>query len=146
MRRASKQLLPNLLGRRIDIYLNLHKPGYLSVRSASGPDRGRVIAHVQGIDLKDVVFKVSETGRDRVRRNRRKEVHAVVRGTITQCLTEAQSCLITNYLADHGGIPVRYNPYETDFFITRKGGKRVNVADRIVANGGWLVAMSPRSA
>lgn len=137
---AIKPVLGTLLGRRVDIYLNLHKPGFLSVRSASGMDRGLVIAHVQGIEIADCEFKVSEKGRDRVRRLKRKEVHAVVRGTIKAIFDGNDAALRTSRLASEGGRPVRYNPYETDYFQTRDTQQRIDKAEHVVAHGGWLVA------
>ena len=62
-----------------DVYLNLHKTGFLSVRAAEGPDKGRVVGHVSAIQLEDCSFRVSEAGRQRVIRDRCKNVHATVR-------------------------------------------------------------------
>lgn len=130
----------DVVGRVCDIYLNLHLPGYLSLRSVVGPDKGRVIGHVEGVDLRDCEFRVNESGRDRVRRNRCREVHAVVRGTVAATWTRARAQRAADILRSKGGKPVRYHPFETDFFQTRAGGRRVDHARRVIAAGSWLVA------
>lgn len=82
---------------RFAVYFNLHKKMF-SVKAVDGPQRGRVVSHTNHICLTDVRFKVSERGRQRVLKEKRKNVHAFVEGEIT----------------DEQNIPlslVRYNPY-----------------------------------
>ena len=89
-----------------DVYWNLHKGGY-SVR-----ERGRVIAHVDHIVLRDARFVVQRGGlRERVKR-----VHAMVRGEIVE--------------ADqpNGSVAVTYNPYRADHFQVRESGERIDTA------------------
>lgn len=71
------------------------------------------------IALEDVVFKVSEAGRQRVLREKRKNVHAGVLGTVL-------------------GIPVLqpadkafYNPYKYDSFVD-VNGQRLSTASLVV--------------
>lgn len=61
---------------RVFVYRNLHK-NCLSVRDVK---TGLVVAHVDSIVLKNVKFKVSKSGRERVLREKRKNVHAGVEG------------------------------------------------------------------
>jgi hypothetical protein len=91
---------------RVEVYRNLHK-GCYSVRALSGEDKGHVIDHVQSITLRDVSFIVQPAGRDRVLEQQRKNVHAFVRGTITD--TPVQY-----------GLSVRYDPYLNDAFIVTR--------------------------
>ena len=63
----------------VETYFNLHKKRF-SVRACEGPDKGRVIAHRKAVCLLNVKFKVSEAGRQRVLKEQRKNVHAVMRG------------------------------------------------------------------
>ena len=91
---------------RVEVYRNLHK-GCFSVRALNGEDKGRVIDHVQSIMLKDATFVVQPAGRDRVLREQRKNVHAFVRGTIT------------DQPIKHG-LPVRYDPYLNDAFVVTR--------------------------
>jgi len=93
----------NMNGERVFVYRNLHKKCY-SVKSLK---TGRVIAHVDSIDLINVSFRVSQSGRERVLRERRKNVHAGVVGYIA-------SSNDTNYSMD-----VTYNPYKYNSFVMK---------------------------
>lgn len=61
---------------RVFVYRNLHK-NCLSVRCVKTK---RVIAYVDFILLEDCTFKVSEKGRERVLKEKRKNVHAGIEG------------------------------------------------------------------
>ena len=88
---------------RVEVYRNLHKNCY-SVRALTGENKGRVIDHVRSITLKDATFVVQPAGRDRVLREKRKNVHAFVRGYVTdESITH--------------GMRVRYDPYLNDAFV-----------------------------
>ena len=60
---------------KIEVYWNLHKEMF-SVRH-----KGKVIAHVACINVKDAKFVVQKAGRERVLREKKKNVHAFIRGT-----------------------------------------------------------------
>lgn len=62
---------------KVEVYYNLHRSCW-SIRQG-----GLVLGHAQGITLADCVFKVSESGRQRVLREKRKNVHAVIAGSVT---------------------------------------------------------------
>lgn len=66
---------------RVFVYFNLHKKCW-SIRAMEGNQKGRVIAHAQAVELANCTFKVSEAGRQRVLREKRKNVHAGVVGDI----------------------------------------------------------------
>lgn len=66
---------------RVFVYYNLHKKCW-SIKALSGNQKGRVVAHADAVELKDCEFKVSEAGRQRVIREKRKNVHAGVAGTL----------------------------------------------------------------
>lgn len=102
---------------RVQVYRNLHKNCY-SVRCKK---TRKVIAHVNYIQLVNVEFKVSESGRRRVLREKRKNVHAVVEGDT-----------ILNGMENIEGIRVKYNPYFVDCFYTEDGP--IFKADRVVMN------------
>lgn len=93
----------NHMGEKVFVYRNLHKKCY-SVKSLK---TGRVIAHVDSIDLINVVFRVSEAGRQRVLKERCKNVHAGVVGYIADVSMSCQQTQVT------------YNPYKFDSFIRR---------------------------
>lgn len=87
----------------VDVYWN-------SIRRVFSIRRnGRVISHATDVALLDATFHVSEKVRDRVRRTGHKQVHAVIRGELVA------------YAPNSDGNLVRYNPYETDSFVTADG-------------------------
>lgn len=96
-------MIEHYLGEKVFVYRNLHRKCY-SVKSLK---TGRVIAHVDSIDLINVRFKVSEAGRQRVIREKQKNVHAGVVGYIADVSLLCQSSKVT------------YNPYKFDTFIRR---------------------------
>lgn len=63
---------------RVEIYRNLHN-GKLSIRDAKTK---HVIGHAARVYLHHAEFKVSQAGRKRVLREKRKNVHAVVNGVL----------------------------------------------------------------
>jgi hypothetical protein len=63
------------------VYFNLHS-GLWSVKALDGFLKGKVVGHAERIRLKDCKLKVSEAGRQRVLRERCKNVHAGVVGEI----------------------------------------------------------------
>ena len=99
-------------GREIDltkpvkVYKNLHN-GMFSVQQD-----GKVVAHVDTIDLKDVTFKVSEAGRQRVLAERKKNVHAFVVGLVVDVNA------FTTVDIQRRGVRVSYNPYKSGKFLT----------------------------
>lgn len=104
-------------GTPVDIYWNLHKDVF-SVRSRRREDYGKVIAHVDEFTLMDVKFVVSESGRQRVLAERRKNVHALVRGC----------WLMPHTVSVYPDTSVRYNPYEAGTFLSRDTGLPVLTA------------------
>ena len=101
-------------GMRVEVYRNLHK-GCLSVRH-----KGRVIRHLlhgEPLTLSDAQLVVGQAGRARVLREKRKNVHAVIRGTVVE-------------RAEPRGVPLHYNPYETDSWLLLDGGDEPNRVSR----------------
>ncbi|TXT25404.1 MAG: hypothetical protein FD131_4605 [Rhodocyclaceae bacterium] len=136
--------MPITNGLLCDVYLNLHKAGFLSVRAAEGPDKGRVVGHVSAIELEGCTFRVSEAGRQRVIRERAKNVHATVRGRVVDmclepspsaCLTEKHSAILTA-----GGNDTTYQPYYTPTFINRETKQPVHTAQTVVIVGKFVAA------
>jgi hypothetical protein len=104
-----------MIGKKVQVYFNLHKKCY-SVRDSK---TRLVIAHVNNISLVDVVFKVSEKGRQRVLNEQRKNVHAIVEG------------IILDYNAFERGMKsVTYNPYKNDSFVFRSDSTAVLEANK----------------
>ena len=99
---------------RVFVYFNLHKKCW-SVKALSGPDKGRVIDHVKAVSLYDAEFRVSEAGRQRVLRDKRKNVHAGVVGYRQEWPWD--------YIGDGYWRDVKYNPYRSDRFHVSDGTK-----------------------
>lgn len=94
---------------RVFVYFNLHKKVW-SVKALDGPNKGKVIARLPSVDLVGAQFKVSEAGRQRVLKERKKNVHAGVVGYLASILhmpSEVKS--------------VRYNPYVRGEFFDQAG-------------------------
>ena len=97
-----------LEGQKVEIYRNLHKKCY-SVRQ-----KGKVVAYFGYTDeliLKDAKFAVQPAGRERVRRENKKNVHAFVRGTVIRT-----GGLEREGILRRCGRMVRYDPYTMDSF------------------------------
>lgn len=105
---------------RVFVYYNLHRKMW-SMKALQGPSRGRVIDHATVVSLVNVEYRVSEAGRQRVIRERKKYVHAGVVGTVIPTKD-------TVSYAFEGA--VRYNPYEGPNFLM--DGKPVKTSDAVI--------------
>ena len=126
------------VGREVEVYYNTHL-GALSVRDAKTK---KVFAHARLVALEDVTFTVQPAGRDRVRRENKKNVHAWVRGRIMAYWKALGYDSWRNYiegyrLSEPNGTPVTYNPYKYDGFVERDSEKPVSKANvaLVYANG-----------
>lgn len=111
---------------RVRVYFNLNKAVW-SIKAMEGPLRGCVVAHADGVALINARTVVSQAGRERVIRERRKNIHAFIEGEL-----QAVQGLEMRYhydmgvhivydvepLASHGGQwgEVKYNPYRVGHF------------------------------
>jgi len=103
---------------RVEVYFNLHKHVF-SVRQCS---TGRVILHTDKVHIRDPEFVVRKSGRDRVLREGKKNVHAFVRGEISY---------FPDFDPDYLGYSlVAYNPYKYDTFVDVEGITPVRTAKR----------------
>jgi len=104
------------------VYWNFHL-GMFSVKQG-----GRVVAHVYDAVLTKARFKVSEAGRQRVLREKRKNVHATIRGLWVGA-NRAR-----NLIEDCEHVEnVSYNPYRGPSFIDKEG-KPVDFAEVVRLN------------
>ena len=97
---------------RVQIYWNSHK------RLWSVRQNRRVVLHAENLLLSDCRFVVNERGRQRVLREKRKNVHAYVEGT-----------LAAFGLGLHTAIRVTYNPYQDSAFVSM--GEPITTADLV---------------
>ena len=91
-----------LIGKKVTVYRNLHKKCY-SIKY-----NNRVVAHGTDIAMEGVTFRVQPAGRSRVLREKRKNVHAFVVGTV---LAIGKLFIPTVYQCR-----VKYNPYSAGSF------------------------------
>lgn len=99
---------------KVKVYWNLHKKCY------SVQHKGKVIDHLDRVVLENVEFKVSEAGRQRVLKQKRKNVHAFVVGS----LVDHKPLYEPHYVKT-----VKYNPYKYSSFVTVKDSEPVNKSD-----------------
>ena len=95
--------IAQLVSYRAKCYRNLNKPGV--TWSIVNSSTGLVDQYANKVILENVSFKVSKTGQSRVRKEKRKNVHAFVVGSI-----------ITNVPDNLKLFRATYNPYRDDGF------------------------------
>jgi hypothetical protein len=99
--------------RPVFVYRNLHKQ-CLSVQQD-----GIVRCHVDNIVLEDAEFRVSKAGQKRVRDEKKKNVHAKVKGMV---VADPSEILPIEWNS------VYYNPYKTDEFTDTSNSRHVQSA------------------
>lgn len=109
---------PLVQGQKVKVYFNLHKKCF----SIMDVKTGLVIAHADAVNLHNVEFKVSETGRQRVIREKKKNVHAFVIG-------EYQGAFVGQEKRS-----AYYNPYKTSHFLDEDGHGLLKVASVTCVN------------
>jgi hypothetical protein len=95
------------LGKRVMVHYNLHKHTF------SVTHKNLVILHADYVKLSDVEFRVRPGGKDRVRQEKSKNVHAFVIGN----LVDYCEFPCNNLPEDSLGNVVTYNPYKYDSFV-----------------------------
>ena len=117
---------------KVEVYFNLHKRVF-SVRSCK---TGRVIHHTKNVHIRDPQFVVRGGGRQRVLRERKKNVHAFVRGYATYFEDGIQAeynyglALFERPTLDTIG----YNPFMYDSFVKMPDETPVHQAERAWLN------------
>lgn len=97
------------LAMRVETYYNLHKK-CLSYRPSGG-----TVRHAHTILLNNVTFSVQPAGREKVLREKKKNVHAFVRGELVFVDHPYIEALID------GCHRVTYNPYKYESFVDFNG-------------------------
>ena len=96
----------------VELYWNVRLKKY-SVRALEGEHKGKVFTYARYAEVIDAEFVVRPSGQKRVRESGQKNVHAFVRGLITDDLS-------SDYAKKMLWRRVRYNPYIDDFFMVQK--------------------------
>lgn len=84
-----------------------------------GPNKGRVIQHATTLSLANCVFTVSEAGRQRVIREKRKNVHAGVQGTLIDAVNPGEC-----------ERKITYDPYRYSTFVDAKSREPILQAEQ----------------
>jgi hypothetical protein len=120
---AQKKSLSNsLIGERVMVYYNLHKHTF------SVQKNGIVVFHADYLKLKDVEFRVRVGGKEKVRKEKSKNVHAFVIGILEDfCEYPCEEMP-----EEPVGEIITYNPYLYDSFVFRKTKEPVYNANEVV--------------
>ena len=102
----------------VQVYWNLHK-NLWSVRH-----KCKVISHQGTVCLNNVTFRVQPAGRDRVRREGKKNVHAFACGEYGGTLSDKRL-----------GRNITYNPYKYDTFVYSDDLTPVEHCDKVYLSG-----------
>ena len=108
----------------VEAYYNLHKKTF-SVRHA-----GRVWFHTNVLTLRNCKFAVQPAGRAKVLNEKKKNVHAFVRGFFIRGDDH------TNHRMLHAA-QAMYNPYYFSTFVDVDTGDAVHEADMVYLNNCW---------
>ena len=103
---------------KVKVYRNLHKQCY-SVVAMEGPKKGRVVHHSEYVLLSNVSFKVRQGGREKVLKEKRKNVHAFVIGNLESL--GPLRCAMENRCI----VPITYNPYKNKEFVSVGTGREI---------------------
>ena len=106
----NKVLLDSLMGQRVKVYYNLHKHTF------SVQKNGLVVMHADYIKLENVEFKVRPGGKQKVRQENSKNVHAFVIGD----LVDYCQYPCDDIPEEPTGDIVTYNPYKYDSFVYKE--------------------------
>jgi hypothetical protein len=109
------------LGKKVMVYYNLHKQTF-SVTYDS-----KVIMHADYVKLGDVEFRVRKGGKEKVRSEKSKNVHAFVIGRLLDyCEYPCDELPVT----DSNRI-VTYNPYKHDSFVYKQSEEPIYGAKEV---------------
>lgn len=114
------------LGTMVKTYFNLHR-NVFSIIALEGEYKGKVIGHAPALLLAHATFSVGQAGRNRVIKEKRKNVHAFVKGRIATAITGERVERVKNQLAapDDKGVWVSYNPYLKDHFYIKDSEDKI---------------------
>jgi hypothetical protein len=122
------------INQKVYVYFNLHKLLF-SLKALSGLQKGRVVQHSPCVTLENVTFRVGEGGRLRVLREKRKNVHAGVAGTLVSC--ERLSNI------PEGAIKVSYNPYKFGYFFRVEDESPISFAKKVYLQDKKIYVLEP---
>lgn len=114
---------------RVQVYWNITKKVW-SVRDKA---TGLVCCRLPSLVLTDCKFVVQEGGRQRVLREKQKNIHAFVEGELDCMGGTGDACKgIWGWDKEHGGTEVTYNPYKYTTFVQRENKVPIHTAPRAI--------------
>lgn len=120
---------------KADVYRNLHKK-CMSVRSREKDSYGRVKRRTKDLVMQNCSFVVREKGRRKVILEKRKNVHAFIRGNVSSTYVHPDFSL-------DGLVEVTYNPYHSDSFYVKHTGQPVNYSGAVIVKENKVYALNP---
>ena len=117
-----KSLSNSLIGEKVMVYYNLHKQTF------SVQKHGIVVFHADYLKLRDVEFRVRVGGKEKVRKEKSKNVHAFVIGVLEDfCEYPCEEMP-----EEPVGEIITYNPYLYDSFVYKKTKEPLYNANEVV--------------
>lgn len=106
----------------VQVYYNINlsrklKQPLFSIRDVKTK---KVIGHDTNIVIENAIFKVSEKGRQRVLKERKKNVHALIQGKLVHTTTTTQTNEVT------------YNPYKHSTFVYKDNNTPIYHSNLVV--------------
>lgn len=111
----------NLIGKRVMVYYNLHKHTF------SITLQGKVVKYADYVKLSDVEFRVRSGGKERVIKEKKKNVHAFVIGN----LLDFCDYPCENIPEETNDNIITYNPYKYDSFVRKDNEEPIFNANEI---------------
>ena len=109
------------IGETVMVYYNLHK------KTFSVQHQGKVVLYADYVKLADVEFRVREGGKEKVRKEMRKNVHAFVIGKLMDyCVYPCE-----NMPSETNDNVITYNPYKYDSFVKKDSEEPIYNANEI---------------
>ena len=109
------------LGKKVMVYYNLHKHTF------SVSYDNKVIMHADYVKLGDVEFRVRKSGKEKVRSEKTKNVHAFVIGH----LEDYCEFPCKDIPEPESNEVVTYNPYKNDSFVVKSTEEPIYTANEI---------------
>lgn len=111
----------DFIGKKVMVYYNLHKHTF------SVTYKSKVIAHADYVKLSNVEFRVRPGGKDKVRKEKSKNVHAFVIGNLEEyCKHPCEN--IPEEMSDR---IVTYDPYKYDSFVYKSNKEPIYTAKEV---------------
>ena len=100
---------------KVRVYYNLHKKTW-SVQKYIKGKGWRISHHTNKLLLKNAEFKVYKSGQDKVRKEKKKNVHAYVIGEEIKGEYQVVDALLVHKIKLRENHEIYYNPYKVDQF------------------------------